>query len=153
MIKEKDSLLEGFLKEEPDYDVSNPFVKEKYDSEPVSSFLKEMNEGKIMTMQEMIDDIDQLIEEREKLKEEVFNDIDSLLMNINNFLTTIGDKIDAVEKLKLQEKLINVQEFKLQEKINAFRDIAALKKERRDRIQEFKEQQHKSSLIDKIVED
>lgn len=152
----EEDLLEGFLmqEDEPKYKPrpeQDP-VSNNYISSSVDNIFKNMSDSKIMNAKEVIDDINELIDERKSLQQELFKDINGILLNINNFLSSTGDKIDAVEKLKLQQKLIEIEEFKMQEKVNAFRDIANLKRELRDRMQEYKDQQSNASVLDKILE-
>ncbi len=152
----KNDLLEGFLlKEEnkPEYQQQPINISDNYTQASMEGLLKDLQDGKIMSMKEVITDIEELIDERQRLKTELFKDVDAVLMNINNFLTTTGDKIDAIEQLKLKEKLLDIENFKLNEKVNAFRDIALLKKELRDRMQEYKDKQTNVNVIDQLLQD
>ena len=154
-------LLEGFLLQEDkkhhDQTYTNIIpqpvkVQDHYtQAGSMDGFLKDLQSGKMMSMQEMIDDIEELIETRKDLQKEVFGDVNKLMSDINNFMTAQADRIGQVEILQMKEKLLDIEEFKLQEKINAFRDIALLKKELRDRVQEFKEQGSRIDVIDDLL--
>lgn len=149
-------LLDGFLisgedKEQPAPKLQTS-VRDNYKNNPsMQGLFKDLHGGKMMSQKELIEDIEMLIAERESLQKEVFGDIENLMVGMNNFLTSAGDKIDVVEQLKLREKLIDVEEFKMQEKINAFRDVAMLKRELRDRVAEFKERENRMNVIDDLV--
>jgi hypothetical protein len=149
-------LLEGFLlnKEEHHTQSAPLAITGQYRSQPsMSGLLKDLHGGKTMSQKELIEDIEKLIIERQELQQELFGDINDALVSMNNFLSQVGSKIDAVEQLKLREKLLEIEMFKMQEKINAFRDIAALKRELRDRVAEFKERETRMSVIDELIED
>jgi hypothetical protein len=126
-------------------------IKDSYNDSSVDGLLKDLQGGKMMSMKEVMDDINTLIEERLALKKEVFGDADKILMKMDNFLTSRADRLEPVEEVTIKEKLLDIESFKLQEKINAFRDIAALKKELRDRTQEFKEKENNINIIDQLL--
>lgn len=153
------NLLEGFLTGEEDrkldYTTINTAlsnVRDSYKSASVEGIMKDFQGAKIMSIKEVIDDINELIGVREKLQKEVFNDIDKALSSINNFLNTRTSQFDPVQELSIREKLLDLETFRMQEKINTFRDIAALKKELRDRVQEYKEQEHNATVLDNLLQ-
>ncbi len=146
-----EDLLKGFLTNNTQEIYKPITISDNYMSADVQGLFNEIQGMKLMTMQELIKDIEDQIEERKKLQEEVFKDADKTLMEINNFLRTAGERIDTVEELRLREKLTAIQEFKMQEKINMFRDIALLKKEMRDRIQALKEKEQNTRMIEEII--
>lgn len=127
-------------------------IRDHYKDSSVDGLLKDLQGGKMMSMKELMDDIETLINERKTLKKEVFEDAEKILISMNNFLASKADRLEAVEEVTIKEKLLDIESFKLQEKINAFRDIAALKKELRDRTQEFKEKENNISIIDELLD-
>ena len=149
-------LLEGFLRNEeraPEYKLlpSIEDIKDTYTNTSMDSLLHDLQDSKILNIKEVITDIETLIEERKRLQGEVFGDVDKIMMNMNNFLTHAGDKIETTKEAELREKLIDIEAFKLNEKINAFRDIAALKKELRDRMHEYREQEQSAHMIGDLL--
>ena len=160
-------LLEGFLRQESSepsssYHLSSPSVsavpsfehlKDVYTSSSMDSLLHSLNDHKMMNTREVIADIESLIEERKELQQEVFRDVDKIMMQMNNFLVAAGEKIETTKEAELREKLLDIEAFKLNEKINAFRDIAALKKELRDRMHEYREQEQNAHMIDELLQD
>ncbi len=125
-------------------------LNDHYKDSSIDGLLRELQGGKVMSMQELVDDINTLIQERLALKKEVFSDADRILMGMDNFLNS--KNLQPVEEVTIKEKLLDIESFKLQEKINAFRDIAALKKELRDRAQELKEKQNNINIIDQLLQ-
>ncbi|MBN1275091.1 hypothetical protein JXA12_02265 [Candidatus Woesearchaeota archaeon] len=151
-------LLDGFLRNEdpkPDYTLTPTIkdIKDNYTNTSMDDLLQDLQGAKIMNIKEVIEDIEILIAERQSLQQEVFGDIDKIMMQMNNFLAAAGDKIDTVKQAELREKLLDIEAFKLNEKINAFRDIAALKKELRDRMHEYREQEHSAGMIEHLLRD
>lgn len=150
--------LEGFLKNDerkPDYTLmpSIQDIKDIYSNTSMDSLIHDIQDGKILNIKEVINDIETLIEERKALQKEVFGDVDKIMLNMNNFLSHAGDKIETTKEAELREKLIDIEAFKLNEKINAFRDIAALKKELRDRMHEYREQEQSANMIEGLLGD
>jgi hypothetical protein len=73
------------------------------------------------------------------------------MMTMTNFLNLMGEKIEPVKHAELKEKLLDVDLFKLNEKVNAFKDIAALKKELRERQQECNEKEQSAKLLGSLM--
>ncbi len=156
-MTQPNELLDGFItndeESKPDYttltDVLDQ-VTDNYKDASMEGLMKDLTGAKIMSMKEVINDIEVLIDEREVLRKEIFGDADKAFASINNFLST-RSQIDTVEEVRIREKLLDLETFKMQEKINAFRDIADLKKELRDRMQEFKEQESNATVLDSLL--
>lgn len=137
-----------------DYDPS-PAAKQK-DLEigsDVNSLFKDIQGNKMISIQEVIDDINDLIEKREMLNTEIFSDIEKIKMDINNFVLSLGDEMNKAEQLKMRQKQIDIDEVKINEKLNMWRDIALLKRELRERIRDIREQEGKASMLDSLLED
>lgn len=119
----------------------------------VNSLFKDIQGNKMISIQEVIDDINDLIEKREMLNTEIFTDIEKIKMDINNFVLSLGDEMNKAEQLNMRQKQIEIDEVKINEKLNMWRDIALLKKELRERIRDIREQEGKASMLDSILED
>lgn len=100
-----------------------------------------------------VEDINSLILERSKLSNDLFKDIDRLRIEIGNFMLEAGNAIALPEKLELRKKLLEIEEIRLQEKLNSWRDIAALKKELRERQKELSEKEANITAIERIMEE
>lgn len=126
-------------------------ISDDYTNTSMDNLLKDLSGAKIMNTKEVINDIETLINQRQELQAEVFKDAEKILMNMNNFLSSAQDKISEAELVTIREKLLDVETFKMQEKINAFRDIATLKKELRDRMHEYREQEHNANVFEELL--
>ncbi|MEK6964405.1 MAG: hypothetical protein AABX70_08355 [Nanoarchaeota archaeon] len=105
---------------------------------------------KIVSLKELIQDIQNLIEERKKLQEELIAEMGKMQMSISNLLTQAD--ISADEKIKLKTKQIELDEKKIQEKLNGWKDIAALKQELREHLREFKEKESRMEMLDELMD-
>jgi hypothetical protein len=93
-----------------------------------------------------------LIDERKKLREEIFNDMDTIALKINNFLTEKKDELKPEEVVELKQKIVGIEEAKSQEKLNAWRDVSALKKELREYLKDFKDKKEGFKVLENMVD-
>jgi len=152
-------LLDGFiLKEQIDSKTKYTPKKIKQDlkEELFGDLFKDISNVKITSIKENVDDINRLMQTREVLKKELFDDIEQSKVEINGILAKVP--IDATtmpavtaEHLKLKQKLIDLEERKMQEKLNCWRDIALLKRELRENTREVQEKENSLGLLDKII--
>ena len=131
-------------------------------NEDSEEIFRSLSDAKLGNIKGVIDDINELIDKRQKLTSELFSDIDKTNIEINNSLLELKTIINSPNinkdelvraQLELRKKLIELEEVKMQEKVNNWRDVALLKKELRDRVREFKEKETSVSLLDKILEE
>jgi len=151
--EEKDSeLLDNFIDE---LESGKKYISKKaqHASQDVEKIFSDLSTEKIGSLKEAIEDIQQLIITRQKLNEEINIDIDKLKMDIDNFILKFGDDTTRAEQLNLKKKQVELEEIKIQEKVNAWRDIANLKKELRERIKEFREKESSATMLDKILKE
>jgi hypothetical protein len=121
--------------------------------ENFDEILKSMQTEQLNSLSNAITDIQSLIAERQALNTSLFRDIDKIKMDINNFILEAGPDVQPKDKLEMRKKLIEIEEIKLQEKLNAWRDIAMLKKELRDKIKEKEEKENRLNVLDQILEE
>ena len=83
-------------------------------------------------------------------------DIDNTLLEMPKLNSTAtlnsnlgGELVKAISELK--KKKFELEEIKISEKLNLWRDVAALKKELREYVREFKEKESKSDLLDSLL--
>ena len=83
-------------------------------------------------------------------------DIDNTLLEMPKLNSTAtltsnlgGELVKAISELK--KKKLELEEIKISEKLNLWRDVAALKKELREYVREFKEKESKSDLLDSLL--
>ncbi|MBU1199180.1 MAG: hypothetical protein KKF46_00545 [Nanoarchaeota archaeon] len=148
------NLLKGFIQELDDCYVLMKKKKEENttDNMEVEYIFKDMQDNKLGSIKEVIDDIHNLIEERKKLRDELFEDFEKAALKVNNFLTEKQDDLKSEEIIELKRKIIEIEETKSQEKLNAWRDISALKKELREHLREFKEKKDGYRALEGMVD-
>ncbi|KYK27287.1 hypothetical protein AYK26_04080 [Euryarchaeota archaeon SM23-78] len=145
------NLLKGFIQELDDCYV---LMKKKQEDNKieVEYIFKDLQDKKLGSIKEVIEDIQNLIEERKNLKEEIFEDLEKISIKINNFLTGKQDDLKPEELVEIKRKIVEIDEAKAQEKLNAWRDVSALKKELREYIREFKEKRDGMNVLESMIE-
>ena len=140
----------GFIqKEKQDY---VPLTKQKEtDAIEAEGLFKDLQINKLDSITEVIEEIKLMIQEREQLKNEIFKDLDKIGMKISNFLSEKKEDISIEEMIELQRKSIEVEENKAREKLNAWRDIANLKKELREHLTDLKEKKDSMDVFENMV--
>ena len=117
-----------------------------------NDIFKDLQSEKIVSIKEMIEDIQNLIVERENLHTEILGDAEKVKTSINNFISAAGTT-EIKEQLVLRQKEVEIDEVKIQEKLNKWRDIALLKRELRERVKEFQERESRADMLDHILEE
>lgn len=145
------NLLKGFIQEIEDGYV---LMKKKHEDNKleVEYIFKDLQNKKLGSIKEVIDDIQSLIEERKTLKDEIFEDLEKVSLKINNFLTEKQDELKPEEIVELKRKIVDIDEAKAHEKLNAWRDVSALKKELREYLRELKEKKDGYNMLESMVD-
>lgn len=145
------NLLKGFIQELDDCYV---LMKKKHEDNKmeVEYIFKDLQDKKLGSIREVIEDIQSLIKERKKLRDEIFQDLENITIKINNFLTEKQDELKPEELVAIKKKLVEIEETKAQEKLNSWRDVSALKKELRDHIREFREKRDGIDALESMIE-
>lgn len=112
-----------------------------------------LNSEKVESGKDIVKEIILLIQQREQLTLDLFKDIDKVKTSVDNIILQLGNQTNLKEQMMLRQKQIEIEEFRLQEKVNAWRDIALLKKELRDRSKEVKDRESRIDILDKILEE
>ena len=120
---------------------------------PIDGVLSGLRSRQVDSLKFAVDDINSLIVERFKLSNDLSKDIDKLRTDFSNFMLEAGSSIALPEKLELRKKLLEIEEIRLEEKLNSWRDIAALKKELRERQKELSEKEANITAIERIMEE
>jgi len=118
----------------------------------VEYIFKDLQDKKLGSIKDVIDDINSLITERIKLRDDIFQDLEKLALKINNFLTEKQDDLKAEEIVELKRKVVDIEESKTQEKLNAWRDVSSLKKELREYIRELKEKKEGFNALENMID-
>lgn len=120
-----------------------------------NDLFEKIQEEKTSSLKDSIEDINNLIVQREKLSKDLLADMDKIKFEIGNIITKVATELGGVESKKeqimLKQKQVEIEEVKVQEKLNCWRDIADLKKELRERSQELKEKETRLGMIDDLI--
>jgi hypothetical protein len=122
------------------------------------SFMARLGKGKIEALEKSVEEINLMVEEREKLSAEIFEEGEKLKSEINGFLSeneknVLGGSDAAKEKNELRKKKIEVAELQVNEKVACWKDIALLKKELRETERQLSEKQERISSLNELMEE
>tara|TARA_Y100000310_G_C20674771_1_gene812356 strand:+ start:1333 stop:1782 length:450 start_codon:yes stop_codon:yes gene_type:complete len=149
MVKPKNS------SEKPPYELKNPTVDLEI---PNKESIEGIGKDKVEALEVVVDEIKQLIKEREKLSEDVISDAEKEKRAIDNFMLDVEAKMEAGdiegerERISLRQKRVDVSELQLNERVDSWQDIARLKQELREKEQELSEKQSRMEMFGKILE-
>ncbi|MGV8152005.1 MAG: hypothetical protein ACP5OG_02915 [Candidatus Nanoarchaeia archaeon] len=123
-----------------------------------SSDISMVGKEKLDALKKEIREIKELIENREKLSQEVFKEAERVKMQINNFLAEIRtitpvDAQDTRERIALKHKEVELAELQIKEKTSSWQDIAKLKEELREKEKELSEKESRIKMLDRILEE
>ncbi|HKL23712.1 MAG TPA: hypothetical protein VJ912_00060 [Candidatus Nanoarchaeia archaeon] len=122
--------------------------------------LEEFGKEKVESLKKSIEEIKESIKEREKLSKEFIEECEKIKTEINNFLIenqgyATGDferdRDSNREKNDLRSQKVDISKAQINERINAWNDIAILKKELREKEKELKEREARINEINKIM--
>jgi hypothetical protein len=148
-MKKTDSLDELDLKMESTY---------KTKEMDVEKLFKDREIDKVALLKEGVEDIQQMISNRADLHKEILDNLTRIDTFINNSMPEAGGASTEAIKIRqdlikeLLKKKIELDELKINEKQNYWRDVAALKKELREHMKEFRDMESKSSMLDSMLE-
>ncbi len=115
---------------------------------------RDMRDLKTVSLQEEIKDIELLINKRDILHADIFNDIEAVKTMLKNheFEAMTNPSADSKQVSEIRKKGIELEELKVQEKLNHWRDVAELKKELREMVKEARDAENKSNILDSLME-
>ncbi|MBD3361175.1 hypothetical protein GF358_00075 [Candidatus Woesearchaeota archaeon] len=125
-------------------------IKEK--KTDVSKLLSTLQKEKAEFTKEAIKDIEQQIATREQIHKEVLEELEKIKIELNNLMLSTSD-MEEQEKQRIRQKQTDIEQLKVKEIIDKWKDIALLKKELRERMQEFKEKESKTEMMAKLLEE
>jgi hypothetical protein len=122
-------------------------------SDKINDIMKDIQSEKITALKRVIDEINELIAERRALSEKIILEINDISAKVDSMLMQIpsASPENYRERMTLKEKQIMVEETKVKERVECWRDVANLKRELRERIKEFVDQEGKNSIMDGIL--
>ena len=136
-------------------DISPITVRGRESEDPEKS-LSSISKSKVEALQTSVDEINELIEEREELSDEIFQEGEKTKTEINNFILANEKADNSLEKedalIGLRQKKVDMTELQLNEKVSCWKDIALLKKELRDKEQELTERLERAKALTDILE-
>ena len=144
------------MDEKPSYGLKNQVTGL---SIPSGESFESVGKEKVEALQIVVDEIRNLVEERQKLSDSVIDDAEKEKRAIDNFMLDVEAKMEAGdiegerERIALKQKRVDVSELQLNEKISAWQDIARLKQELREKTQELSEKQSRMEMFGKILGD
>jgi hypothetical protein len=118
----------------------------------VSELLNDLQKNKVSLTKESVVDIQQQIELREQMHQEIVAEVEKIKNKLSNILLSSSD-IEEQEKARIRQKQVDLDQFKVKEKLDKWKDIAILKKELRDRLKEFKETEIKTQMMSDLLEE
>lgn len=128
----------------------------------IDNVLKDLQDGKIDSLKEAIEDIQELIIQRKELSDLFSRKVKKIEIDISNFISEAQSRIGVTDSMALKQfvsdivalkaKGVEIGALDLKEQIDCWRDIALLKKELRDRIKEYKEKESRINILDEILE-
>lgn len=127
-------------------------------SEKSRSSVSEIGQEKVEALKNSIEEIEDMIEEREELSNHIYNEGEKIKSEINSYLKEnekikIGGADVTKEKNDLRHKKVEISEMQLNEKINCWKDIAVLKRELRQYERELTEKEDRLNMLNKIMEE
>ena len=122
----------------------------------VEGLFKERQEEQIKLIQDSIDDINSMIQERGELHKSLISSMEKLDLSMDNKMPSMNalqSSNPAAAQLlnELMKKKIELEEVKMEEKLNYWRDVALLKKELREHQKELRDLQSKTSMVDNLL--
>lgn len=117
-----------------------------------------VGKAKVDSLKDTVEEINNMIQERQGLSSNFIREGESMKNSINNFLLENAPKGEndsefARERAELRKKQIEISEIQLNEKIGCWRDIALLKKELRENTRQINEKESRAEMLSKILED
>jgi hypothetical protein len=135
-------------RDDPDYNkIVNPDAE--FDA---GNMLASLEGIKTSSLKEAIDDLNAMIQEREELSHDMFNDLEKMKTDMANLIFQLNPETEKLEILNLKRRMFDFDELKVQEKLNNFRDIALLKRELREREKEYHERENRADVLDELLE-
>ena len=126
-------------KTKPKFSIDKIKVPSLAKKKDVSEVLDTMQKDKVALTKEAVLDIQEQIQLREQLHEQVLQETEGIKMQLSNLILSTSD-MEEQEKARLRQKQIELDQFKVKEKIDKWKDIAVLKKELRDRLKNSRKQ-------------
>ena len=116
-----------------------------------------VGQAKLDSLKDSIKEIDELIDGRDELSKEIFKEGERIKMEITNFLAENvvkdpNDPIEAQERSALRQKKVDMAELQLNEKVACWKDVALLKREKRELERGVNEKEGRAEMLRGMLE-
>lgn len=126
---------------------------------------RQLQGDEIKSLKDEIKEIEQQIDERQTLSNEIRKNCETIKTNIENVINEMraiipmsqstglssGDTSALGALIRLRQEQATIDQFSVKEKMDAWKDIAELKKELRECVREFRERESRVDMLDKIL--
>jgi len=121
--------ITGFMQDEA---MEKQLMANEKGREEIDVLFSQMSNIQLDSIKEAMAEINEMIIEREKLRVEISFDLEKVGLKFTNFLTEKKETLSPEQAIEIQRKIIDLEEDKAREKLNAWKDIALLRKELRE---------------------
>jgi hypothetical protein len=119
-----------------------------------TSNIEGIGKDKLDSLKQAVNEIQELIVNREKLSKKMISEAEGIKMEISNFFVeNPTGETEVREKIALKQKQVDISELQLNEKIKCWQDIAMLKRELREREKELGEKKERINMLNTILEE
>jgi len=117
-----------------------------------------VGQAKLDSLKDSIKEIDELVDGRDNLSKEIFQEGERIKMEITNFLaenavSDPNDPVEVQERSALRQKKVDIAELQLNEKVACWKDVAMLKREKRELERGVSEKEGRAEMLDKFLEE
>lgn len=115
---------------------------------------QEVGKEKIDALKKTVNEIKELIGEREELSRLIIQEAEKIKIDVNNFLAERKpiDSDGLKESIMLKQKQVEVSELQLKEKVSCWQDVAKLKQELREREKDLADKEGRLAMFGKILD-
>ena len=113
---------------------------------------KDLQESKVVSLKEIIKEIQDLIKERQELSKKASQAAEKAKIKVNNFILEAGEETKFSDKAILRQKQAEIEQFKIKETLDCWKDIARLKEELRAHLKDARDKEIRMKAINDILD-
>jgi sRNA-binding carbon storage regulator CsrA len=145
---EQEQAITGFIENEA---MEKHMREQEKGRQEIDLLFHAMNNVKLDSIKEAMDEIKEMIIEREKLRIELSFDLEKVALKFTNFLTEKKETLSPEQVIEIQRKVIEIDEDRAREKLTAWKDIAMLRKELREYKLALKEKKDGMDMLESTM--